>query len=188
MLFVPLVLGKIIFKLKTKEMRFFISCMAILLFANIQILAQETQQEIDEQVWLPFIETYNAFDAEGFNALHTEDVLRAGPWGILLGDEYRENIRKNTARAKSAGDQRSIAFRFEHRVARENVAYEVGYYRVKAKRNGEAETFIGRFDVVLRKVDGIWKIAQDWDVDEINGRKLTEADFVGDGTGKIYEQ
>jgi hypothetical protein len=150
--------------------------------------ASKIQQEIDEQVWFPFIETYNAFDGEGFNALHTEDVLRAGPWGIRLGDEYRENILENTAAAKAAGRQRNIAFRFEHRVAREHVAYEVGYYRVRSKSDGEERTFIGRFDVVLRKVDGVWKIAQDWDVDEINGRKLTEADFVGDGTRKIYEK
>lgn len=164
---------------------------AVLLLFSVPTLAQETgeaQREIDAQIWLPFIQTYNAFDGEAFNALHTKDVLRAGPWGIRLGEEYYEANLKNSANAKAAGMERSIAFRFEHRVARENVAYEVGYYRVRSRRNGEEQTFIGRFDVVLRKVDGIWKIAQDWDVDEINGCKLTEADFLGDGKGKIYEE
>lgn len=156
--------------------------MALLcLFAVHWATAQDNsvQKMIDDQVWLPFIKTYNTFDGAGFNALHTKNVLRAGPWGILQGEEYFANNLKNSARSKESGEQRSIAFRFEHRVAKGDVAYEVGYYKVLSKRNGKEHTFFGRFDVVLRKVDGVWKLAQDWDVDNINGRKLTEADFLG---------
>ncbi len=159
-----------------------ITCLGFfLLMISNSLYAQDAaiQKAIDEQVWLPFIKTYNTFDGEGFNALHTKNVLRAGPWGILQGEEYFANNLKNSARSKESGEQRSIAFRFEHRVVKGDVAYEVGYYKVASKRNGEVRTFFGRFDVVLRKVDGIWKLAQDWDVDNINGKKLTEADFLG---------
>lgn len=168
-----------------------IHCLVLFLFCYAPIIAQEAdpaQQEIDAQVWWPFIETYNALDGKGFNALHTQDVMRAGPWGIRMGEEYFAGNVANYQDAKKAGIQRNIAFRFEHRVARENVAYEVGYYKVISKQNGVEHTFYGRFDVVLRKVEGTWRIAQDWDVDAINGRKFTEEDFVGDGTGKIYKK
>ncbi|MBK7871680.1 MAG: hypothetical protein IPJ74_13890 [Saprospiraceae bacterium] len=51
----------------------------LLLLAGNYLFGQDNaiQKEIDEQVWLPFIKTFNAFDGEGFNALHTKDVLRA---------------------------------------------------------------------------------------------------------------
>ncbi|MDX1940661.1 MAG: nuclear transport factor 2 family protein [Saprospiraceae bacterium] len=145
------------------------------------------QKTIDEQVWLPFIKTFNAFDGEGFNALHTKDVLRGGPWGIQTGEEYWKNNLESNKKGKESGGKKSIAFRFEHRVARDSIAYEVGYYKVKYTHDGEERTGYGRFDVVLRKVNGVWKIAQDWDVDNINGKKFTEEDFVGNSAGKIYQ-
>lgn len=163
--------------MKSLRLTMVLLCLFAMHLANAQDYS--IQKTIDEQVWLPFIKTYSAFDGEGFNALHTKNVLRAGPWGILQGEEYHTANLKNSSQAKAAGEQRSIAFRFEHRVAKADVAYEVGYYKVISTRNGEKRIFYGRFDVVLRKVDGSWKIAQDWDVDDINGEKLTEADFLG---------
>ncbi|MBK7871679.1 MAG: nuclear transport factor 2 family protein [Saprospiraceae bacterium] len=109
------------------------------------------------------------------------------PWGIQVGEEYWKGNVEGSKRNKEAGVTRSIAFRFEHRVANDSIAYEVGYYKIKSARNGEERTGYGRFDVVLKKIDGVWKIAQDWDVDNINGKKLTEEDFIGNSAGKIYQ-
>lgn len=145
-------------------------------------------KELDMQIWRPFIQHYNAMDAEKFNQLHTKDVLRGGPWGLRVGEEYLKRNIENDKHSKAAGEQRYIAFRFEHRVTNGSVAYEVGYYRVKSIRNGEENIFYGRFDVVSKKINGKWKIAQDWDVDAVNGKTFTAADFLGtDPNVVIYE-
>lgn len=55
----------------------------VLLFAGLlatsSVVAQATQDsilqaEIDEQVWRPFIQAYNAFDAENYNAMNWRAV------------------------------------------------------------------------------------------------------------------
>jgi ketosteroid isomerase-like protein len=143
---------------------------------------------VDQHVWIPFIEAFNQYDAESFNALHTEDVIRGGPWGLLIGQEYYKRNLKNSELAKSAGNQRRVALTFEHRVHREEVCYEVGYYRViSRKEDGSEHTSFGQFHVMLRKQNGIWKIAQDWDASEVKGVALTQADFDGFAANRVYE-
>lgn len=158
-------------------------------FSVAQSAADSTVlKELEMQIWRPFIQHYNNFDAEKFNQLHAKDVLRGGPWGMRVGEAYFKSNIENDKRSKSAGDKRQIAFRFEHRVTNGNIAYEVGYYRVKSIRNGEEHTYYGRFDVVSKKIKGKWKIAQDWDVDGINGKSFTAADFLGnEAQSVIYE-
>jgi len=36
----------------------------------------EVLQEINRDIWLPFIESYNELDAEKFMAIHSEDLVR----------------------------------------------------------------------------------------------------------------
>ncbi|MFN7115217.1 MAG: YybH family protein [Saprospiraceae bacterium] len=171
-----------------KSLRFFAAGCYLFFAALLPAQNAAIQKEIDEQVWLPFIKTFKAFDSEGFNALHTPDVLRGGPWGIQVGEAYRQSNIANNEQNKAAGAKRSIAFRFEHRVAQGDVAYEVGYYKVSGENDGKTWTGYGRFDVVLRKINGVWKIAQDWDVDSLNGRRFTEADFLGEKPNPVIYQ
>ena len=144
-------------------------------------------KEIGEQVWYPFIKTFTAFDAEGFNALHTRDVLRAGPWGIRTGENYFSNNVLDNTRNKEAGNVRHIAFTFEHRVHTADTGYEVGYYRLKSIRDDITRTFYGQFHVVLKKTDGTWKIAQDWDANAISGAPVSEIHFVQYAEKGLYE-
>lgn len=145
-------------------------------------------KELDAQIWRPFIQHYNAFDSENFNKLHTQDVLRGGPWGLRVGETYFKDNIKWDKKSKEEGEKRQIAFRFEYRVTTDSIAYEVGYYRVKAERSGKEIIFYGRFDVVSKKVKGVWKIAQDWDVDDLNGKPFSEVDFLGEKPNPIiYE-
>ena len=61
---------------------------------------------------------------------------------------------------------------------KEDVAYETGFYRVLYREPGkEPRASYGRFHVVLRKIDGNWKIAQDWDSNSFNGRPINAGDF-----------
>lgn len=150
------------------------------LLLGVSLLAQEevtTQQVIDEQVWKPFIQAYSAQDSDLFNAIHTDDVLRVNPWGIRKGEEYKTSTAKAYAKGKASKKKRSIAFWFEHRQAKEDIAYEVGYYKVTVTSADSTKHHYARFHVVLRKEGERWKIAQDWDTNKINGVPVTAADF-----------
>ena len=146
---------------------------------NIYSQTDQIFKEIDEQVWKPFIEAYNKFDANKFNELHSDDVLRVNVWGIKVGNEYKESVSSKYAESKARGDKRSIQLWFEHRLVKtNNIAYEVGYYKINSIREGEERQSYGRFHVVLKKKDNHWKIIQDWDTNQINGHFITEEDFL----------
>ena len=151
---------------------------SIFCYLGLAAQNQSIQQQIDEDVWKPFIESYANFDTDGFMAIHTEDVIRISRDGehIRIGSEYREIQDRNNTRSKEIGATRSISFSFLERIAREEVAFEVGYYKVVSKRPlDESRTFYGHFHVVLKKVDGKWKLWVDSDTSQ--DHKLTEKDF-----------
>ena len=136
----------------------------------------EIQKDIDQQVWEVFKKSYAARDAALFNSIHTDDVLRISSREIRIGDEYKNQIAENYKRPFEGSI--SIDFRFEHRVHREEVAFEVGYYKVnRTNADGKEANFYGRFNVLLKKLDGIWKIAQDWDSGNINGHEVGAGDW-----------
>ena len=153
-----------------------------LLFIGPQIMqAQiasnpELAKQIDQQIWEPFKDAYVTNDGEKFNSLHTDDVLRVTKYGIRKGEVYKNAMLESFA--KKDMPPRTIDFRFEHRIHSDSIAYEVGYYKlVYAPANAEKRTSYGRFHVVLKKIEGIWKIAQDWDTGNVNGHKVSAADF-----------
>ncbi|MEM9920511.1 MAG: nuclear transport factor 2 family protein [Bacteroidota bacterium] len=136
-----------------------------------------TEQQVNKQLWKPFKKAYESRDWEAFNALHTDDVLRINRWsGIRQGAAYKESNRKHFQ--QKTDSQKTIDFRLEHRLYSDDMGYEVGYYRIRTQKEGEeTKEHYARFHVRLQKVDGQWQIAQDWDVDNINGRPITAEDF-----------
>ncbi len=152
----------------------------ILMTGAITVESQENKKynfskEIDEQLWKSFVNSYNSRDGEKHLQIHTDDVLRITKNGIRIGDEYRDRIVKNY-RLKNQ-PKREIEFKHEHRIHAPNIAYEVGYFKVTSWRESGIQEYYGRFSVVLKKEGGIWKIAQDWDIDEINGVPITKEDY-----------
>lgn len=132
-------------------------------------------KEIDEQLWKSFVHSFNSRNGKKHIEIHTEDVLRITKNGIRKGNEYRDQIIKNYGRKDQP--KREIEFKFEHRIHASNIAYEVGYFKIISfHKEGEKE-YYGRFSVVLKKINGRWKISQDWDVDAINGVPITKKDF-----------
>lgn len=151
-----------------------------LLFISISIQSQQKKhdftKEINEQLWENFVESYNTRDADKYLSVHSKDIVRITQIGIRQGDVFRNGIRKAFARKNQP--KRTIEFKHEHRIHEKEIAYEVGYFKVTYTRNGEEQDFYGRFSVLLKKEDGRWKIAQDWDVDQINGEPITERDYT----------
>lgn len=159
--------------------RYLFLSFALLLVANL-LTAQEInfQKEINDQVWRPFIKTYNSFDTEGFMAIHTKDIIRINRDGgsIRIGEEYKTGMQQGNERSLKNNYQRSIEFRFLERLARSEVAFEVGYYKVTSKRgDADERVFYGKFHVVLKKEDGLWKL--DMDSDTSNKGLFNETHF-----------
>lgn len=152
----------------------------ILLLACGSTWAQDNdnslEKEIDETIWKLFKQSYEARDWEAFNALHTDDVLRVHDGGIQKGLEYKDAIKSYY----EAEDNRktTIDFVMERRTYKGDIGYEVGFYRVIYEEEGKDDRMsYGRFHVVLKKIDGKWKIAQDWDSGTFNGRPIGPEDF-----------
>ena len=127
------------------------------------------QTAINEQVWRPFIQAYNNLDADGFLAVHADDAIRIlrDNDDILPVGAYAENIRQNMAAARERGMQRQIELRFTERFADGDLAFEAGYYQVVTTYDqDEKYTFYGRFNVVLRRDNGRWKILLDSDTND----------------------
>ncbi len=144
------------------------------------------QKEIDDQIWYPFINAYNNWNAEAFNSIHDKDMLRGSPWGLKTGEEYFKRNLERFEKGKSSGNERNISFTFECRVHEKDMAYEVGYYKLIDKREDKENVYYGQFHVVLEKINGKWKIVQDWDMDKLNGEKIGEEHFMKFAENGIY--
>jgi ketosteroid isomerase-like protein len=152
---------------------FFLTC------CMINVFAQNTQQEINDQVWKPFIQSFNDRDTKGFMAVHSKDVVRAARDGksVMNWNEYYKQMESGDQRAKAAGSKRQLELRFTERIANKDQAVEVGIYKTtNISPDGIAKSFYGRFHVVLRKENGAWKILVDTDSSE--GGSISEEDFL----------
>ena len=143
--------------------------------STAQVKKHDFSQEIDQQLWKSFVASYNARNTDLYLSIHTKDIVRITQSGIRQGEVFRETIRQSFAMKNQP--KRSIEFKFEHRIHDKEIAYEVGYFKVTYFKDGKEEDHFGRFSVVLKKEDERWKIAQDWDVDQINGVKITKEDY-----------
>ncbi len=138
----------------------------------------EIEKEVNEQLWGPFKKAWETRNAQDFNDLHTDDVLRVSKWGgVKIGSEYKDRIVESYK--KPDNRERTIDFWLEHRYYSGNTGYEVGYLKIVIKEEGKDPRYsYSRFHVVLKKVDGKWKIAQDWDTNNINGVAVTAEDYA----------
>ena len=158
----------------------FISLFVLLISSTAfsQSEAKKIQNEINTKIWKPFIVAYNNLDAKAFNALHTDDVMRVNQWGMRIGEEYKASNTKNFEKSKAKGAKRTIELWLEDRQTNASTSYEVGYYKVTNYSDEGEKIFYGRFHVIIKKINGEWKIAQDWDTNQVNGIKITEEDYT----------
>jgi ketosteroid isomerase-like protein len=144
------------------------------------LLAQTDQEEINRQVWHPFMKCYEKLDAAQFMSLHSRELLRVElDENRMMGYEgYTDYYQDFFGRFRKTGEKIRIRFSFTHRISDGKKAYEKGYYEFtlhSAKGNVKA---YGAFSVVLKKEQGQWKIIMDSDTN----KDMNEALFM---TGKI---
>jgi ketosteroid isomerase-like protein len=134
------------------------------------------QQQINNQVWKPFMQTYKNMDADGFMAVHSKELTRVVQDNnrIYSYTQYYENNKRGNEYSKKNNEQRNIELRFIQRIAGNDRAFEIGYYKVIiTAQDGKTRNFYGKFHVLMRKENGLWKILMDADANE----KTDEAVF-----------
>lgn len=142
---------------------------ATLLVQDLKARGDSLQMQINEQVWKPFIKSFNSGDEEGFKAVHSRDMIR-----VIQDDQqifgYERYFEKSpdSLKLKWGKWKKNIELRFLQRIAGNDKAFEVGFYKTKSINlpTGESRTGYGKFHVLLRKEDGRWKILIDADANE----------------------
>ena len=157
-------------------MKFRIAFLAAVL-TPILLYSQSADEQINDDIWYPFVYAYSNFDADSFMSVHTKDVVRVARDGrsIQVGDEYAKSVQSRCKWGIENEAKRSIEFTFAERIHGADSGFEVGYYRVHFSQGDSEQVFYGKFQVVLKKVDGKWKIAVDSDTSQ--GGAVGEEDF-----------
>ena len=158
-------------------MQLFVTGLFILI--SLSCFAQDFTKEIDDQVWKPFIATFNSHDTEAFMALHSKDVVRSPRDSkvLLNWDEYFKLHQESDQREKKGGATRTIDLSFTERISNAKQAIDIGVYRATVTtKDGKSATYTyyGRFHVVLRKEGGTWKILVDTD----SSSGVSDKDFI----------
>lgn len=139
----------------------------------------DIQKEIDAQVWKPFQEAFQNLDGQALNNTYADQVLRVTPGGIDTENAFKQGNLRRFAQNKADGITIGLDFWFDSRHTNNQASYEVGFYRIAATNDkGETSYNYGQFHIVLEKMDGIWKITQDWDTTTINGETIGSEDFA----------
>lgn len=140
--------------------------------------AKNALRDINRDIWTPFSEAYASNDAAKYIALHSKDFIRASGGGKNTFDlaGYAAQSERSFAWAIDNGSRSTIEFRFFERLTSATTASERGYYKYTSyPKEGTPRSSYGKFHVMLRKENGVWKIATDYDSDE--GGKVGEADY-----------
>jgi ketosteroid isomerase-like protein len=143
------------------------------------VFSQTPQQEINSEVWKPFLSSFNNRDTRAFMDVHSKQVVRAPRDSKVVWnwDEYFQAQERGDKNEKASRNKRELELRFTERLANKDLAVEVGVYKTTyIQQNGSRKSYYGRFHVVLRKENGIWKILVDTDSTE--GNTITEEHFL----------
>ena len=156
-----------------------LSFVNLILLIGISAFSQQgkLQKEINQQVWQPFITAFNNRDDDAFSAVHSKEVIRVSQDDNRIFG-YAEYFKKipESEKARWKDWDRNIELRFLQRIASNDKAFEVGYYKSSNTNavTGEKRTGYGKFHVLLRKENGTWKILMDADAKE----RTNEAVFM----------
>lgn len=106
----------------------------VMILVVMEAHAQNHQQEINDQVWKPFILTFNQFETEKFMALHAKDVVRSSRDAnqVLNWQQYHDQQKKGDDWSKGNGYTRTLELRFIERLASPDQAIETGSTKRRA--------------------------------------------------------
>ncbi|UII77403.1 nuclear transport factor 2 family protein [Flagellimonas sp. HMM57] len=139
----------------------------------------QIQEEINREVWKRFKIAFETLDGIALNSIYADEVLRVTPQGIDTESIFKSGNLERFQKNKADGMSIALDFWFDSRHTNESTSYEVGFYRIGFKdKAGVTNYSYGQFHIVLKKIDGTWKITQDWDTTNINGKPITAEDLA----------
>ena len=117
---------------------------------EIKELNIETFKQINDQVWYPFVQSYQDLDTEAFMRLHSAKLVRMDlNEGLQYDfDTYSIHQQEVDNYYKSTKKTRTIELRFEHRTVQDSFAYEIGYYKATSyvPREPKGTEYFGKFN------------------------------------------
>ena len=143
----------------------------------------EDIEQIKNDVWVPFMESYRDLDISKFKSVHDENVVRVtiDRNYIEVGEEYFSNVQKFIEFVSTNKKVIDISFAVLSTAVKDDTAYQTGYYRLRSKDN-KGEFVVrnyGFFNVMLKKDDEKWRIALDSDkATNIETSTFNEVDIV----------
>ncbi|TDF38508.1 DUF4440 domain-containing protein [Alteromonadaceae bacterium M269] len=154
--------------------------LALILTSQVQAQTPtELQRDIDKTVWKHFKQAFESSDGKALNDTYADDVLRVTPAGIDTAGVFKTDNLKSFEQSRGANSKISLDFWFDSRHTNATTSYEVGFFRITfTDGDGNANHNYGQFHIVLKKINGQWKITQDWDTTMLNGKEITAEDFA----------
>jgi hypothetical protein len=152
-----------------------------LLIAFLSISYSHSQSKANLQqinsTWLKFYKAFATLDYTLMADIHSENLVRiSGGKRILDYETYITNYKKSFERDKATGQTSEISLRFFERLNNDNTASERGIYKlIRNKGTDKEKAYYGQFHVLLKKIDGFWKITMDYDSSE--GGTIGEDDY-----------
>ena len=128
--------------------------------------ATPTTDEIDQQIWKPFIDTWKTMNAAKHTKLYHPDFTRVSERmnKVIPGERYFNSIKRMMGMMGKKGVSSTITFKFRSRIQSDDQAWESGVYKAVMLHPDKGEKVqYADFNVLLQKVDGIWKIKLDHD-------------------------
>lgn len=158
--------------------KFLLLAVTLLCFlsANAQSDSLKWVNEINEQVWKPFVAHFTSGNKEGFRDVHSKRITRVeiDRGKVLDHEKYFPPTEGSTQNVKKTGST-TFELRFDKRISDGNKAWESGFYKGTYTPEGKtSRSWYGRFFVVLEKEAGIWKILVDADT----GKEANEENFI----------
>jgi ketosteroid isomerase-like protein len=135
-------------------------------------------EELNRDVWYPFVAAYRDLDPAAVTVLNTPDLIRAGGPALEVHGlaEHGRRMHGFLGGMAGRGDRLAIEFRFTERLAAADLASERGFFRITVDpAEGDQRIMYYYFHVFSRRADGRWRMAVDYDTVEGASAELFEA-------------
>ncbi|NMH89430.1 DUF4440 domain-containing protein [Flavivirga algicola] len=149
--------------------RLLICFICLIILSGNKTIAQNIDdlKDINVQIWSNFKKSFESLDYKLFESLHSNDLIRVNGGNyksIRNKDAYLGNYKE---RWKNNSLKQTISFRFLERISKDGMASERGFYKFTINPDSENQkSYYGKFHVILRKEESLWKILIDYDSTE----------------------
>lgn len=125
----------------------------------------EALQQVNRDVWEPFVRGVGSFDDAAWASVRSRDfvMVQVGKPHFLDHDFYIEDSTKVMRELKQAGTRLALELRFEQRMTDGRHSSERGLVRTTMTEAGkDAKTFYSRFHAISRLEDGHWRVLTEY--------------------------